>query len=136
MSIDNSQELQYFNKDIFPIYLNFFRSFGSRFSISDNVDFNNDVMTIEFLTYKFVSKHELVFKDGEPRLRVKFETTTIDDVTYFFDIYFDQHGRFDTRFSEMLNGYDMEILRNVSSGYIDKYIADLMFNFFRVNKIS
>ncbi|EII3114017.1 hypothetical protein LG821_000702 [Vibrio parahaemolyticus] len=136
MSINDRLELQDFKEYIFPDYLDTFRDFGRTFSISNDVEFDNDVMTIDFLTYKFVSKHQLVFKEGVPYLRAKFETTTIDDLTYFFDIYIDRYGRFETKFSDMLNERDMGIFKNASAKKIDKYIAELIFNFFEINKIS
>lgn len=136
MSINDFRELKDFKEYTFTEYLDTFREFGSAFSISDDVEFDKDVMTIDFLTYKFVSKHQLVFKKGAPYLRAKFETITIDDAKCFFDIYIDRHGRFETEFSDMLHGYDMNIFENASAERINKHISNLMFNFFKINKLS
>ncbi|WP_043856474.1 hypothetical protein, partial [Vibrio parahaemolyticus] len=69
-------------------------------------------------------------------LRAKFETVTIDDVTYFFDIHIDRYGRFETEFSDMFHGNDMSIYKNASAERINRHISKLMFHFFKINKLS
>lgn len=92
---------------------------------------NGDI-SIEYLSYKFNSKHCFVFNDSKPKIRVKFETTSLDDENLFFDIFLNRNGIIDTEYSKELNGHSLDLMKHEN---IESNLAKMIFGFFEKNKL-
>lgn len=135
MSVDDFRELQELNDFSLANFLSIYREFGEKFSTSKYVEFHENIITIDYFTYKFISKHQMVFEDGIPCLRIKFETTTIDNQNYHFDIYLRRNGIIKTEYSDMLDGYRIDTIKQSTPEAIERQVANLMFQFFTQNEI-
>ncbi|EOA9035946.1 hypothetical protein ACIMS2_003345 [Vibrio harveyi] len=135
MSIDDFRELQQLNDYSLATFLGIYKEFGEKLSNSKYVEFHENVITIDYFTYKFISKHQMVFENGISYLRIKFETTTIDDRNYHFDIYLRRDGVIKTEYSNMLDGYRIDTIKQSTPEVIERQVANLMFQFFTQNEI-
>ncbi|AVF70589.1 hypothetical protein AL553_010810 [Vibrio alginolyticus] len=108
---------------------------GNYLQSSDYVSFENNIITINLLSYEFKSKYGVVFIDKNIRLRVKFETVSLDGDDLYFDLYLDPQGRIYSDYNSILDKNYVDILERSSVKSIDKYISEFVYNFLSKNSL-
>ncbi|WP_171058431.1 hypothetical protein, partial [Vibrio diabolicus] len=87
---------------------------------------------IDYLSYRFESNYRVIFVNSKAKIRVKFETISIDGEKLFFDILLDRGGIINTEYSHELDGYCIDIMKSQN---IENNLAKLMYGFFDKNDL-
>ncbi|ELI5432027.1 Uncharacterised protein [Vibrio alginolyticus] len=119
----------------FPKLIEQYSMLGNYLQSSDYVSFENNIITINLLSYEFKSKYGVVFIDKNIRLRVKFETVSLDGDDLYFDLYLDPQGRIYSDYNSILDKNYVDILERSSVKSIDKYISEFVYNFLSKNSL-
>ncbi|EJG1862170.1 hypothetical protein P7M14_13120 [Vibrio parahaemolyticus] len=119
----------------FPKLIEQYSMLGNYLQSSDYVSFENNIITIKLLSYEFKSKYGVVFIDGNIRLRVKFETVSLDGDDLYFDLYLDPQGRIYSDYNSILDKNYVDILERSSVKSIDKNISEFVYNFLNKNSL-
>ncbi|EGQ8007931.1 hypothetical protein G5Y04_000858 [Vibrio parahaemolyticus] len=128
----NWRDIKYCQDEIFGDLNLVYADFCLLIKESKHVTIANGDISIEYLSYKFNSKHCFVFNDSKPKIRVKFETTSLDDENLFFDIFLNRNGIIDTEYSKELNGHSLDLMKHEN---IESNLAKMIFGFFEKNKL-
>lgn len=119
----------------FPKLIEQYSMLGNYLQSSDYVSFENNIITINLLSYEFKSKYGVVFIDKNIRLRVKFETVSLDGDDLYFDLYLDPQGRIYSDYNSILDKNYVDILERSSVKSIGKYISEFVYNFLSKNSL-
>ncbi len=99
---------------------------------SKHVTVEDKKILIDYLSYRFESNYRVIFVNSKAKIRVKFETISIDGEKLFFDILLDRNGIINTEYSHELDGYCIDIMKSQN---IESNLAKLMYGFFDKNDL-
>ncbi|EJI1384880.1 hypothetical protein [Vibrio alginolyticus] len=99
---------------------------------SKHVTVEDEKILIDYLSYRFESNYRVIFVNSKAKIRIKFETISIDGEKLFFDILLDRSGIINTEYSHELDGYCIDIMKNQN---IENNLAKLMYGFFDKNDL-
>ncbi|HCE3284801.1 TPA: hypothetical protein NG550_000645 [Vibrio parahaemolyticus] len=99
---------------------------------SKHVTVEDEKILIDYLSYRFESNYRVIFVNSKAKIRVKFETISIDGEKLFFDILLDRKGIINTEYSHELDGYCIDIMKSQN---IESNLAKLMYGFFDKNDL-
>ncbi|HHF2929876.1 TPA: hypothetical protein ACPJ0K_003516 [Vibrio alginolyticus] len=99
---------------------------------SKHVTVEDGKILIDYLSYRFESNYRVIFVNSKAKIRVKFETISIDGEKLFFDILLDRGGIINTEYSHELDGYCIDIMKSQN---IENNLAKLMYGFFDKNDL-